>query len=99
LDVLTGLETIKICTGYELDGERYDHRPATLKKMARCVPIYEEFPGWEEDISNATKMDQLPPKTRKYLEAIEQTVNIPISIVSVGPGRNETILVKDPFQY
>ncbi|MFH0845378.1 MAG: adenylosuccinate synthase [Pseudomonadota bacterium] len=97
LDVLTGLEKLKICTGYNLQGKRTDSRPASLKKLAQCTPIYEELPGWEEDISAARSFDQLPPETRGYLKRIEEIVKVPFSIISVGPMRDQTILLKDPF--
>ena len=96
LDVLTGLENLKICVGYEIDGERVDHRPASLKKMAACTPLYEEFPGWQDDISGAREVNQLPEKARAYIKAIEDISGIPASIISVGPGRDETIIAKYP---
>jgi len=97
LDVFTGLEKLKICVGYDLDGEQINHRPASMKKMARCKPIYEEMPGWKEDISKARQIDQLPVTARNYIEAIEKVTGVPVSIVSVGPGREETITVQEPF--
>jgi len=97
LDVLTGLEKLKVCVGYELEGERINHRPASLKKMAQCVPIYEEMPGWEENISQARQLDQLPRHAQNYLKAIEKITGVPISIISVGPGREETIVVQEIF--
>ncbi len=97
LDVLTGLETLKICIGYEYQGERVEARPASLKKLAQCTPIYEELPGWEEDIAPARQMDQLPAQTRKYLNRIEEITEVPLSIISVGPMREQTIIVRDPF--
>lgn len=98
LDVLTGLESLKICTGYEIEGKRVDHRPASLKKTVLCKPIYKEMPGWQEDISRARQIDQLPPGARAYIEAIEQITGVAISIVSVGPGRDATIVVNWPTQ-
>jgi adenylosuccinate synthase len=97
LDVLTGLESLKICTGYECEGERIGTRPTSLKKLAQCTPLYEEFPGWKEDINTARRMDQLPAETRNYLNRIEEVTEVPLSIVSVGPMREETIVLKDPF--
>ena len=97
LDVLTGLESLKICTGYECEGERIGSRPSSLNKLARCTPVYEELPGWKEDISSARQMDQLPAATRNYLNKIEEITEVPLSIVSVGPMREETIVLKDPF--
>ena len=98
LDVLTGLELLKTCVGYDLDGERLSHRPASLKKMARCAPVYDELPGWDEDISQVRRLEELPVQARAYLKAIEEIVGVPISIVSVGPGREETIMIRDLFQ-
>jgi adenylosuccinate synthase len=97
LDVLTGVEKLKICVGYELDGERIIARPASLKRLAGCTPVYMEIPGWQEDISQARQLDQLPPQTHAYLETIEEITGVPISIISVGPGREETIMVQDLF--
>jgi len=97
LDVLTGLETLKICVNYEREGERIDHRPTSLKKMAQCAPVYRELSGWQEDISQAREVSQLPEQARAYVEAIEELAGIPISIISVGAGREETIVVRNPF--
>ncbi len=96
LDVLTGLKSLKICVGYEIDGERVDHRPASLKRMAACTPLYEELPGWQDNISGAREVDQLPEEARAYIKAIEDITGVPVSIISVGPGRDETIIVKYP---
>jgi adenylosuccinate synthase len=76
LDVLTGLETLKICVAYDLQGKRIDYKPASLKKLEQCAPIYEEMPGWKEDISSARHIDQLPPEARVYLERIEQITGV-----------------------
>jgi len=97
LDVLTGLEELKICSGYELKGRRIESRPASLKRLAQCTPIYEELPAWQEDISSARKIDQLPDKTRAYLKRIEEITETPLSIISVGPKREQTIVLKDLF--
>jgi adenylosuccinate synthase len=97
LDVLTGLEKLKICIRYELEGERIHHRPASLKKMARCTPVYMEMSGWQEDISQAREISQLPQQARAYVETIEELAGIPISIISVGAGREATIMVQNPF--
>jgi len=96
LDVLTGLKTLKICVGYEIEGKRVDHRPASLKKTAMCTPLYKELPGWEDNISAAREVDQLPEEARFYIKAIENITGVPVSIISVGPGRDETIIVKYP---
>ncbi len=97
LDVLTGLERLKICVGYELEGERIDSTPASLMKLARCSPIYDEMPGWQEDVSRARSIDQLPAQARAYLQRIEEITEVPFSVISVGPGREQTIILKEPF--
>ena len=93
LDVLTGLENLKICVEYELDGRKIQARPASLTAMARCKPVYKEMPGWSEDISGARELGDLPPEARAYLKEIEELTSVPISIVSVGPAREQTIVV------
>jgi adenylosuccinate synthase len=98
LDVLTGLERLKICVGYDLEGAKIDSRPASLKKLARCSPIYEEMPGWQEDVSKARSIDRLPEQARAYLQRIEEIAEVPFSIISVGPGREQTISLKEPFE-
>ncbi|MBW1828804.1 MAG: adenylosuccinate synthase [Deltaproteobacteria bacterium] len=95
LDVLTGLDLLKMCVGYEIDGEEVTSRPASMKKMAQCKPIYKEMPGWDEDITQARQVDQLPENAQAYIRAIEEMSGIPVSIISVGPGREETIIVQD----
>jgi adenylosuccinate synthase len=97
LDVLTGLDRIRICVAYNLKGKRIDHMPADVKSLAQCEPVYEELPGWKEEISNAGDMDQLPGRTRDYLNRIMDLTGVPLSIVSVGPQREQTIELMDPF--
>ncbi len=97
LDVLGGLEELKICNGYEYDGRRLDEFPASLKVLADCTPVYETLPGWSEEISAVRRFDDLPQTTRNYLRRVEELTNTPIQIVSVGPGRNETIVLRNPF--
>jgi len=97
LDVLTGLETLKACVGYELDGRRVETRPASISRYGQCRPVYAELPGWKEDISGVRELVDLPPEARDYLNLIEKVTGVPLSIVSVGPGREETIMIKNPF--
>ena len=97
LDVLTGLDKIRICVAYDLNGERIDYIPASLKTLAQCTPIFEEVPGWKEEISHAVNIDQLPFEARDYLKRIEEITGVPLSIVSVGPRREQTIELTDPF--
>ncbi|EPR43533.1 Adenylosuccinate synthetase [Desulfovibrio sp. X2] len=92
LDVLTGLEELKICTAYELDGKRLDYPPQEQDALCRVTPVYETVPGWTEDITAATSFDQLPANCRAYVARIEELLGVPASIVSVGPGREQTII-------
>jgi adenylosuccinate synthase len=99
LDVLTGLDKIKICVGYKTPAGDYTHTvPADIRVLSGCQPMYEEFPGWKEDIAPARKMDELPANARKYLSRLEELAQARISLVSVGSGREETISLKDPFR-
>ncbi|PID74039.1 MAG: adenylosuccinate synthase [Desulfobacterales bacterium] len=97
LDVLGGLEEIKICTAYEYKGERMTAFPASLKVLARCTPIYERLPGWRGDISGVREYNDLPENARKYLERITELAGVPVSIISVGPGRKQTIVLENPL--
>jgi adenylosuccinate synthase len=94
LDVLTGLETVKICTGYLYKGQLIDYYPASLSMLSQCEAVYEELPGWQEDISGARTMGDLPDNARHYLERVSQLTGIPISIFSVGRNREQTNLVR-----
>ncbi len=97
LDVLGGLDTLKICTGYDYKGEVLDVFPSNLKIMAECKPVYEEVPGWKEDLSVITTYDALPDNAKSYLKRIEELTGVPVAIISVGPGREETIILDNPF--
>jgi adenylosuccinate synthase len=98
LDVLGGLDSLKICTGYDYHGDRLIDFPASLKILADCKPVYETLPGWKEDISGIKDMDDLPVNVKDYLKRIEDLTETPIHIVSVGAERNQTIVRKNPFQ-
>lgn len=98
LDVLGGLKEIKICTKYQRDGEQIDAFPANLKELARCKPVYETVPGWEEDISSIRDFDMMPDNVKKYLRRIEELCGVPIQIISVGPDREQTIVLNHPFK-
>jgi len=97
LDILDGLESINICTAYDYKGQKLDYFPGDLQVLAACKPIYETWPGWSEDISSIRDFDQLPENTKKYLKRIEEVTETPINIVSVGPAREETIVLSSPF--
>ncbi|QAY67519.1 adenylosuccinate synthase [Paenibacillus protaetiae] len=90
LDVLSGLDTVKICTSYKYRGEVIEHYPASLKMLAECEAVYEELPGWSEDISNAKTLADLPENTRRYVERVSELTGIPIAIFSVGRNREQT---------
>ncbi|SHG26255.1 Adenylosuccinate synthetase [Jatrophihabitans endophyticus] len=95
LDVLTGLAEIPVCVAYDVDGVRYDELPMNQADFDRAVPIYETYPGWDEDISTAKTLDDLPRTCREYVEALETMIKAPISAIGVGPGRDETIAVRE----
>lgn len=97
LDILSKLDELKICTAYTLNGQRITDVPANLNEMAACEPVYETFPGWRKDIRTVLKYDDLPDAARRYLDRIQELSGVPIQIVSVGPGREETIVLKNPF--
>lgn len=93
IDTLAGLNKLQMCVGYELDGKVIDYFPASLEDLAKCKPIYEEFEGWGEEVANATSYDELPKNAKIYLKRIEEFIGTKISIVGVGPKRNQTIRV------
>ncbi|MFN7251997.1 MAG: adenylosuccinate synthase [Anaerobacillus sp.] len=97
IDVLTGIEKLKICVAYEYRGEVIKEFPASLKMLAECKPVYEELPGWVEDITGVKSLDELPENARNYVERISQLTEIPLTIFSVGPDRNQTNLLKSVF--
>lgn len=97
LDVLTGLDTVKICVAYKYNGEIIEHYPASLKVLAQCEPVYEELPGWNEDITGVRSLDELPENARHYLERVSQLTGVPISMFSVGPDRDQTNLVRPVY--
>jgi len=97
LDVLDGLEDLKICTGYEYSGKIVRDFPASLNILGSCKPVFEVLPGWTEDISDIRKPEDLPENAKKFLNRIEELTETPIDMVSVGPGREETIVINNPL--
>jgi adenylosuccinate synthase len=95
LDVLTGWEKIPVCVAYEIDGKRVEELPASQSDFHHAKPIYEYLPGWSEDISKARKLSDLPVNAQGYIKFLEKISGAPISAIGVGPGREETILVRD----
>lgn len=97
LDVLAGISPIKIATSYKLDGKVIDRVPSLIEDLNRVEPIYSEVPGWDESISECRAFDELPKNARHYIQTIEQLTGVPITLVSVGPGREQSIIRKAPF--
>ncbi|MEM6799262.1 MAG: adenylosuccinate synthetase, partial [Planctomycetota bacterium] len=92
LDVLSGLDEIKICTAYMIDGERTNRFPSQVEDLRRVEPVYESVPGWAEDVTGCRSLDELPTAARGYLDRVSQLVGVPVEVVSVGPGRDQTIM-------
>ena len=97
IDVLDGLKELKICTGYQLDGEMLDYLPTAADKQARVEPVYETLPGWEGTTAGCTSFDALPQNAQNYIRRIETLVGVNVAVVSTSPERMDTILVEDPF--
>ncbi|MBV8032892.1 MAG: adenylosuccinate synthase [Betaproteobacteria bacterium] len=97
LDVLDGAEALKICVGYRIDGELSDILPVGAEELERCVPVYEELPGWQESTVGVKSYEQLPHAARAYLERIESLCGVPLDIISTGPDREETIVRRHPY--
>jgi adenylosuccinate synthase len=97
LDVLTGIDPVRICTGYQLDGRNIDDVPASADVLARCKPIYEDHPGWREPLGAVDRVEALPAAARRYVARLEELVGVKTGIVSVGPSRDKTLVLSDPF--
>jgi adenylosuccinate synthase len=97
LDVLDGLEELKVCTGYRIDGETVDHLPTASDLQARVEPVYETLPGWSESTFGARRWLDLPAEAIKYVKRVEELIETPVALLSTSPERDDTILVTDPF--
>ncbi|MCY7371959.1 MAG: adenylosuccinate synthase [Polaromonas sp.] len=97
LDVLDGLAELKLCTGYELDGELIDILPMAAEEIARCKPLYETLPGWSQTTVGVTEHARLPVEAQRYLQRIEEVTGVPIDMVSTSPDRDHTILLRNPY--
>ena len=95
IDVLSGLDTVKICVAYDIDGKRYTSVPASTEILSRAIPVYEELPGWKEDITQMKNYDELPENCKKYIKRMEEFLGCPISVVSVGPDRSQNIHIRE----
>jgi adenylosuccinate synthase len=98
LDVLDGLEEIKVCVGYELEGKRIDYFPASMGSQAAVKPVYESLEGWSETTAGARSWAELPAQAVKYVRYVEELIGAPVAMLSTSPERLDTILVHDPFQ-
>jgi adenylosuccinate synthase len=97
LDVLTGLDVLKLCIGYEHQETKLESVPPQLSTLTACRPVYEEMEGWHGDINGARTLEELPINARNYISSIEEFIGVPVSIISVGSGRDETIITHNPF--
>jgi adenylosuccinate synthase len=97
LDVLDGLDTVRVAVGYKVRGEKRDILPVGAEALAICEPIYEEHPGWKESTFGAKSFDALPRAAQTYLKRLEELVGAPIAIISTGPDRSETIVLRNPL--
>jgi len=98
LDVLDGLDTLRICTGYSIDGEVRDEPPLLPHRFSECTPVYEDHPGWSEPTHGIVEFSKLPSNARKYLARMEELAAVPIDIVSTGPDRAQTIVLRNPYE-
>jgi adenylosuccinate synthase len=97
LDILDGMDKLKICIAYEYRGKRSEYAPLDADGWRECKPVYLEFPGWSESTAGITEWDKLPPAARAYLRALEELAGCPLAIVSTGPDRDANIVLRDPF--
>jgi adenylosuccinate synthase len=97
LDVLDGVDAVKICVGYEIEGRMSDILPVGAEELERCVPVYEELPGWPESTVGVKRYEGLPKGARAYLQRIEELCRVPVDLISTGPEREETIVMRHPF--
>jgi adenylosuccinate synthase len=97
IDVLDGLDRVKVCTGYRIDGREFNYLPPHTADQARVEPVYEEMDGWSESTAGARSWADLPAQAIKYIRRIEELIRCPVALVSTSPERDDTILVRDPF--
>ena len=98
LDVLSGIDELKIATAYRVDGKLVHDFPMTLDELERAEPVYESFAGWSESLTACRRFDALPAKARDYVKRLEALVGVPVELLSIGPGRDETIAEREPFR-
>lgn len=98
LDVLDGLKTLKICTSYNYKGDILQIPPIGADAIEQCEPVFEEMPGWDESTVGVRSRDELPQNALSYLSRLEEVVGVPIDIISTGPERDETIVLRNPYE-
>ncbi|MCX7180753.1 MAG: adenylosuccinate synthetase, partial [Proteobacteria bacterium] len=98
LDVLDGVEELKLCVGYKLEGVFTDILPVGAEELARCEPVYQTLPGWTQSTVGVKTLDGLPATARAYLKRIEEVCEVPVDMISTGPDREETIVLNHPFK-
>jgi len=98
LDVLSGHETLKIADSYEVNGRQATEMPPTIREIQAAKPLYKEFPGWKEEIDQVHSVDDLPQAARDYVKKMEELTETPAMLVSVGPDRTQTLLLRNPFE-
>jgi adenylosuccinate synthase len=98
LDVLDGYDHIKVCVAYDYKGTFFEHLPDELEVLSKCRPHYVDMRGWQESTVGVTSHEQLPERARAYIEELSQRLELPVSIISTGSGREQTILLRDPFE-
>ena len=98
LDVLSGLPELKVCTGYELGGRTLAEMPWNIREVERAKPVYEALPGWEEELDSVGSFEELPPQAKDYIRRMEEEAGVPAWIVSVGPARHQTLVLRNPFE-
>jgi adenylosuccinate synthase len=99
LDVLTGMEKLKICVGYQYKDKIMRNFTTNPEILKNCEPVYEELPGWKENIAKTRDFNELPKNARNYIDRIEEMLNVPVCIVSLGPERNQTIVLRKEFLF
>jgi adenylosuccinate synthase len=95
LDVLSGFDEINICTHYMMDGQEVHNFPASVRALGKCKPVYITLPGWIEDISGCTSWSSLPENAKNYIKTVAELSEVPVAMVSVGPGRDQTLTIND----
>ena len=98
IDVLDGIPELKVCVGYQINGKKYNYLPAAMRAQAAAEPIYETFAGWSSSTKGARSYAELPAEAVKYIRRVEELIEAPVTLLSTGPERDDTIMMRDPFE-